>query len=261
MKKILSAIAAAVLLVCLACGGIAGAENEWFDEEERVTGEWIREVYGFSNEDLEGIAVEEVAEALWWTRDEVLREFGKDAPGLLRTLKWGQKQLELHRTERRYQESAYDVLICKRTQGKLKGFDNLKRIDFRAEFSDDGFFCKISGMLDLENRKICFSESDWLDVCQVIGTDIPTAKYIEIYDMTDEETEAIVSSLKADWFRKPFEINGGVWSAGFAFADGSVCSFSLDDIGADPEMMALIRLFFAKMKSEGGSKAFFLSGQ
>ena len=148
MKKIMSLLAA-VMLMCPACSGIAAAETL----RTEVTREWIQEVYGFSDEDLEGVAVEEVAEALWWTRDEVQREFGSDSRGLLRNLKWGQKQLELHRTEHHYKESAYDVIIGKRMQGKLPGFENLKRIDFRAECAEDGFFCKISGMLDMENRK------------------------------------------------------------------------------------------------------------
>lgn len=256
MKKIMSLLAA-VMLMCPACSGIAAAETL----RTEVTREWIQEVYGFSDEDLEGVAVEEVAEALWWTRDEVQREFGSDSRGLLRNLKWGQKQLELHRTEHHYKESAYDVIIGKRMQGKMPGFENLKRIDFRAECAEDGFFCKISGMLDMENRKICFSGIDMLDVCQVVGTDLPTAKYIEIYDVTDEEIEAVVSSLNWAWFRKPFEINGGTWSAGFEFRDGSVYSFTLDDICAEPEELALIRLFFAKMNSGGGSKSFFLPEQ
>ena len=72
MKKIMSLLAA-VMLMCPACSGIAAAETL----RTEVTREWIQEVYGFSDEDLEGVAVEEVAEALWWTRDEVQREFGE----------------------------------------------------------------------------------------------------------------------------------------------------------------------------------------
>ena len=72
MKKIMSLLAA-VMLICPGCGGIAAAETL----RTEVTREWIQEVYGFSDEDLEGVAVEEVAEALWWTRDEVQREFGR----------------------------------------------------------------------------------------------------------------------------------------------------------------------------------------
>ena len=89
------------MLICPGCGGIAAAETL----RTEVTREWIQEVYGFSDEDLEGVAVEEVAEALWWTRDEVQREFGSDSRGLLRNLKWGQKQLELHRTEHHYKHT------------------------------------------------------------------------------------------------------------------------------------------------------------
>ena len=37
--------------------------------------------------------------------------------------------------------------------------------------------------------------------------------------------------------------------------------FTLDDICVEPEELALIRLFFAKMNSGGGSKSFFLPEQ
>ena len=48
MKKIMSLLAA-VMLICPGCGGIAAAETL----RTEVTREWVQEVYGCSDGDLE----------------------------------------------------------------------------------------------------------------------------------------------------------------------------------------------------------------
>jgi len=210
--------------------------------EKEVTNEWIKEQFDFTDEDLDGLNIEEISKALWWTQEEVIKEYGGNSERLLSVLKASQNQL--NQMQNSQSSSEYSSLWNSDSSGEIQDFDNLKTIEFIATSQDEGIVSIISGLLDFENKKIYYLDGGV--VSDLIGTNYPVAQNIEECDITDEEIDTILNSLNKEFLSND-EGSISLWSVAFEKNDGSVYRYQIKDANLDSEKLAMINIFFEKI--------------
>ncbi len=213
-----------------------------------VTKEWIKDRFNFTDEDLEGINVEEVADALWWDQDSVIQEFGNDSDTkrLLAVLKSSQKQLSLVQNPNEH-TATYESLTGNASSDEISDFSNLKTIEIIGEIKDNEYWNCVSGLMDITSKKIYYTVND--DVAFLVGSDIQGAEEaIESYELTDEDINTVILSLNKDLFVP--KNSSDIWTVVVECNDGSVFRYSMNIDDNTAAKQELLYKFFSKMNDK-----------
>lgn len=268
MRRIGFGLVVLVLLVMTACKPettikdtiINENNNETIEGEqvektmtEIVTKAWILEQYNLTESDLEGIDVESIAENLWWTREEVIKDYADDSERLLKVLKASQLQIEKMQAPSE-ENTDYTSLWANGLEGELPDFKDLQAIEFMAYSVGEEYYGNVSGYLDINANTIYYCNGeDAYDLLQMNKGDA-----CQKYEMTDEEIQEILGLINTDYLDKKLKLNEDIWSIALVYSDGSIYNYSLENVNKDEGKLAMVTKFFDKMEDRDSGNTFFM---